>query len=105
MAEANIHATLHPRLRSLSRRERDQIAEEYEPSARDLFAARHLILAGTAHVVVSRHRWARQEKQRRWAERFSDALREFSHAAHRAAVPLRTFAEQVKKLTYTGRGA
>ena len=105
MAEANIHATLHPRLRSLSRRERDQIAEEYEPSARDLFAARHLILDGTARVVVSRHRHARQEK-RRWSG-WNDAIREFGRAARRAAVPLRTLGEQLAARSdyYEGKDA
>lgn len=105
MAESNIHATLHPRHTSRSRQERERIAAEYEPSARDLFAARHLILAGTAHVVISRHRWARQEKQRR-AERWRDAMRDFGWTAHRAAESLRSFADRTAAAAnHSGRGA
>jgi len=96
MAEPNIHATLHPRHTTRSRQERERIVAEYEPSARDLFAARHLILAGTAHIVVSRHRWARREKLRRWAERWRDAMRDFGWSARRAAESARAYAERTE---------
>lgn len=76
MAEStNIHAELHPRhlLDTRMRRERQGIAERYEPSARELFAARALIAEGKAHVSPSAHRIARMQRA---VKRGIDELRE-----------------------------
>lgn len=78
MAEStNIHAELHPRhlLDTRMRRERRSIAERYEPSARELFAARELIAEGKAHIAPSAHRAGRMAKR---SKRLRDQVEAFA---------------------------
>lgn len=99
MMTIDIHAELHPRLLvdARSRKERERIASEYEPSARELFANREQIIDDTARPVTSRHRWGRQEKQKR-------------HAKIASLIPkINRISERIRSsyagVSYGGRGA
>ena len=88
MGITTTHAQLHPRhlLDSRMARERRRIAERYEPSAREMFAARDRL--NVAPVVISEHRRRRQEKRMARWQKTIDALQGMADAARRAAASL-----------------